>query len=420
MPTFFLPYKHRQEMARRKRQIQLHSTIDAIGMGAPPPESVFYTAAKASYGENVNMPNNLIPIATTPTIRFWVDQMEKTILVAVRGTELTSKIDLFADAHIPVNLLNQSKRYKGDKVIFQQVLQQYPSPPYDYYLVGHSLGGAIVTQLKRDYPFLKDAVLYNSAFQPVDLINEDREAKKIYTQDDPLYQLGGKFFQNKQVVPTKRSWITRAIPNVLAKAYVAVKGHQLDEFKPLYGGANDDFMASVMKGYKKVKQEGKGKGKGKRKGGCACEGGVRPPGDEPPAPPPQQQQPQAAIPRPPRRQRMIDQIQRDAITIQNALGTFVRGIESNWDGSQADYNARLQAFLPRLGPLTTVVVPSDAYVQATGRMVRDPYTGQMGVNYPVQEKLIRVGTLIPTSEPQTILFNLMSILQTFGDAFVFH
>lgn len=213
------------------------------GYGMQPPEKTFFLATKQSYNiyntaeKNID---NMKLILETPTVKAYLDNNDNTILLAIRGTKPTIQEDLFADSMIPFNQLSSSDRYKKDKDIINGLLHQYPTKLFDYYLTGHSLGGAITAQLKRDFPEFKNAVVYNSASQPYDyLFQNDKEIKRIYTENDPLYNLGASVFKNKQVLPSTTKGI---IPSTfgITKAYDYYQGHALDNFKPLYGlGRNE-------------------------------------------------------------------------------------------------------------------------------------------------------------------------------------
>ena len=88
----------------------------------------------------------------------------------------------------------------------------------------------------RDFPFIKQAVGYNGAFQPADLVSQNPNIKRLYTDKDFLYNLGGKFFRGITVVPMKekkaRGFFGR-ISSALTPS--GIKGHSLNNFKPLYG-----------------------------------------------------------------------------------------------------------------------------------------------------------------------------------------
>ena len=172
----------------------------------------------------------------TPTLDGWVDENSKTIVLSVRGTNPTDKQDLYADANIALNRLSKTPRYIQDKNSVAQILQRYDPSKYEIYLVGHSLGGAIANQLKRDFPMLKDAEEYNPAFQPYDLISQQSNSiHRNYVQTDPLYRIGGRFFLNKSVVPPKTAPTASNSLGVVGQLYDAYAGHALDNFAT--GGA---------------------------------------------------------------------------------------------------------------------------------------------------------------------------------------
>ena len=221
--------------------VSLHERI--YGSGMQPPEKDFYLASKQSYNmtnDADKIINGLNLILETPTVKAYLNNTEKTILVAIRGTKPEMSEDLLADGSIAFNRLKYSNRYKKDANIVEGLLNQYPPDVYDYYLTGHSLAGAIIAQLKRDYPKLKNAVVYNPASQPYDYISQQsNEIKRLYTANDPLYNLGAMVFNNKQVIPTSRT-LAPDLPflgnlNLGSKAYNYYQGHALDNFKQVYG-----------------------------------------------------------------------------------------------------------------------------------------------------------------------------------------
>lgn len=209
--------------------------------GSMPPEKDFFKTAQASYSETPPQSlDGFTLIASTPTLKVYLK--DKTILAGVRGTKVTDKQDLLADARIPLNLLKYSDRYKRDKEAFDKIVKQYPPQDYEYYISGHSLGGAIDNQLKYDYPFIKNAVEYNPAFQPKDFFySQGNDIKRLYTDKDALYNLGGKLFTNKQVIPAKSS---------LGNSYIdGISGHILSNFAELYnvsGGADEDLRRQII------------------------------------------------------------------------------------------------------------------------------------------------------------------------------
>ena len=225
---------------RAKQEAMGFGSLNPIGSGSKPPEKTFYDIVKEGYNAEPS-PNidGMDLILNTPTVKAYLDRNAKTIMLVSRGT-IGESGDIKADASIAVNRLKYSDRYNVDKGIIGNLANEYPPSTYDYFMTGHSLGGATTAQLKRDFPFIKDAVVYNPASQPYDFISQQSDQiKRIYTEDDPLYALGGTFMTNKQVIPTKRDTIkmrTGTIADYGIKANNYLQGHALDNFNTLYGG----------------------------------------------------------------------------------------------------------------------------------------------------------------------------------------
>lgn len=121
----------------------------------------------------------------TPTMKFWMKGND--VIVGVRGTKTTE--DVMTWGTIPLNTLDTTIVYKRDKAAVQQFQQEYPKDEYNYYAVGHSLGGAIIDSLIRA-GLIKEAVSYNPAIQYRD-INAGLPNRRIYYGNDPLYRLMG-------------------------------------------------------------------------------------------------------------------------------------------------------------------------------------------------------------------------------------
>jgi len=216
--------------------VSLHEGL--IGSGPAPPEQDFFQAAKESYNlTNTPSPtiDNLSLILDTPTVKAYINEDEKTILVAVRGTKVAS--DWISNSMIALNLLQQSPRYQADKKIILDLYSKYPSPPYDYYITGHSLAGAETALFLRDLPFFKSGVAYNPASQPFDFVYQQNDKlKRIYAEDDPLYALGAKKLLKSEVVPTTVPLEnTYGGLNLFGVLKNYLQGHKLDNFGQLYG-----------------------------------------------------------------------------------------------------------------------------------------------------------------------------------------
>lgn len=209
--------------------------------GDKPNEATSYDLAKEAY--EVKPPfsvDNFRLYFNSPTMRAWVNENTKTVVVAVRGTKLTDWKDLSADASLAFNRLTTTDRYKLDKSHLEAIMSALPPNEWEYYLTGHSLGGAIINQFKRDFPQIKSATEYNGAFSPWDLVKQDNESiKRIYASNDPLYRLGGRFFRNSTVVPIAKSSIDSHSLETLGKAIYG-RGLNINRRK-LIGGANVEF-----------------------------------------------------------------------------------------------------------------------------------------------------------------------------------
>jgi hypothetical protein len=167
----------------------------------------FLALTKVSYSASPGTKIGAFTLAlNTPTVHVWEDTAQMIVIVTIRGTILTSRQDIGADMYLAANSLSSTSRYKTDKAMMAQVIARYPSS-YRIYVAGHSLGGAIAMQLKRDFPIIAGVQTFNSAFQPgVDFQNQDMNIQHSYTSSDPLYNLGGKHLANVTVHKTNTDY----------------------------------------------------------------------------------------------------------------------------------------------------------------------------------------------------------------------
>lgn len=216
------------------------------GCGAIPPLSILQQMATQAYSKTP-APNvgELQLVAATPTLKFYKHPSENTIVVAIRGTEPSDAQDVKADASIAIGQLQSSQRFQQDLAALQRFQALNSPSQFDYYGVGHSLGGAIL-DLFLKMGLLKQGVSYNPAIQPTDFQGV-LPNKRIYDAGDPLYKLMGQHAAVKPEVrqTRKKSWWERAVEKVpyVGKAYDLYRSHQLDNFvggqipakKPLSG-----------------------------------------------------------------------------------------------------------------------------------------------------------------------------------------
>jgi hypothetical protein len=205
-----------------------------------PSDSLFFKAAKESYEQNPDQSiNGFELVVNTATFDAYLNDQTKTLLIGVRGT-LDSQ-DVIADASLAVNALSSSSRYKQDRRVMDSIVLRYPPSQYTYYITGHSLGGAINNQLKRDYPFIKEAVEFNPAFQPKDFVSRQSGIKRYYTKTDFLYKLGGRFLPNVQTIePARFTGLT---------ALDGLTGHKLENFSRLFNRLDVNDRGTFGIGY---------------------------------------------------------------------------------------------------------------------------------------------------------------------------
>jgi hypothetical protein len=195
------------------------------GGGPMPPRSILHPIAMASYAEaRGGAPPKTIGdwtlVGATPTLAFY--KHDNTIVVGIRGTvgSLVGE-DWRANYTIPFNGLASTNRFKKDLRDMTMFQTEYPKSQYDYYGVGHSLGGALMDIFISD-GFLKNGVSYNPAIQRKDL-GRNIPNERIYDYNDPLYMLFGQNASEKPEVraPAQPLSTTRATLGYLHPALAA-------------------------------------------------------------------------------------------------------------------------------------------------------------------------------------------------------
>lgn len=209
------------------------------GCGVLPPRDVLQRMAKASYADRPpSMISSYRLVQQTPTLKIYL--LGNTIIVAIRGTNPTEKDDLVADANIALGRLPETARFKRDQNTLLAIQKKYPPTKYDYYGVGHSLGGAILDEFIHD-GWIKNGVSYNPAIAPRDIL-EPNNNQRIYAEGDPLYKVMGQFAKGSELRPKKPeeekppSLVKSLVSNIpiVGTLYNAYEDHKLDNFE---GGA---------------------------------------------------------------------------------------------------------------------------------------------------------------------------------------
>lgn len=205
-----------------------------------PSNAVFFQAAQESYKAQPDTKlGGFELVVNTSTFDAYVDRETSTLLISARGT--ADAQDVRADASLAVNALSSSARYKQDRRVMDSIVVQYPPSRFSYYITGHSLGGAIDTQMKRDYPFIKGSVQFNPAFQVKDLVSSPAGITRFYTKTDFLYKLGGRLLPNVQTIePSAFSGLS---------ALDGLTGHTLGNFSRVFDRLKVNDGNSLGVGY---------------------------------------------------------------------------------------------------------------------------------------------------------------------------
>nr|WPF46887.1 MAG: hypothetical protein [Lake Baikal virophage 16] len=226
-----------------------------LGYGIRPSDKEFFKITKTQYEAQPEPKlGEYDLVLNTPTVKAYADLKAKTIVLSIRGT--TDGRDVGADTMIPFNRLKYSNRYTEDRNIIASLINQYNPEEFDYYGTGHSLGSALLRQLQREFPFIKDTVTFNGAVQPYDIVDQKANLNKsYYTEDDALYKLGGRLLTNKIVLPSTENVVKlgalKPIVPTSAKigtfVYNAAQGHKLDNFEGVLGGAISRMREKLQK-----------------------------------------------------------------------------------------------------------------------------------------------------------------------------
>jgi hypothetical protein len=230
--------------------------------GAIPDRAMLVEIAKASYSPTppANIGNSVL-VSATPTLKFYLDG--NTVIVAVRGSKTTEDWVL-NNPLIAFNQLKSGTRFKADAATIRAFQQSYPKGQYQYYGVGHSLGGALMDEFISE-GLLDNGISFNPAVQSKDL--GDTKNQRVYHEGDALYQTMGVRLKNAPEVrrdeKKSSSWwsnLTNVMnPSVLGYTRNTVgdyiKAHNLKSFS---GGAKDAerqrrFIEAVMSHMKTLK-----------------------------------------------------------------------------------------------------------------------------------------------------------------------
>lgn len=167
-------------------------------------------------------------ITQSPTIKVFQKPGTDELVVSARGSK--DLRDWKTNATLPFNGLASSDRYKEDKAFVNEALEKYGKDK-KVYVTGHSLGGAVAEQLKKDIPAIKKGKTYNPAFQGSDFFSRNNSAVKREYGSGDILGLFGQYLPGAKVRQSKRSYANETVSAanpVIGKVADVVRSHQIE------------------------------------------------------------------------------------------------------------------------------------------------------------------------------------------------
>ena len=177
-------------LARAERQL---TALRIHGGGPMPNQSILHQIELATGREAPAQIGQFRLVHRSPTLVFYVapppfvssrergEDNKGTVVIGVRGMRMVSE-DIWSDINIAFSTLEQTQRYQNDLADIKNFMRTQLPSKYDYYAVGHSLGGAIVDALARSN-LVQRGRTYNSAIEP---LYKNERITRIYNKNDPL------------------------------------------------------------------------------------------------------------------------------------------------------------------------------------------------------------------------------------------
>jgi len=199
------------------------------GGGSTPTKNILQQMAVAAYDSTP--PQNLGEfklVRQSPTLKFYYDDKKNFMIVAIRGTKITDKHDLIADALAVTGRLRNSYRYNNDLQQIKEVKKLYPKTRF--FGIGHSLGGAILDLLLRSR-LLIGGMSYNGFPEPHERGGNPIH-HRIYHTGDFIYKLFAKNIPNIELRTTSEPFWKYLIQySMPVDIFTGIDRHLLDRFK---------------------------------------------------------------------------------------------------------------------------------------------------------------------------------------------
>lgn len=183
----------------------------------------YWNASKAMYKSEIKPGNGFESITvkeaseieSTGEIKAWKREKDKSILVGIRGT--VNSGDFQTNLLIPTGLLTKSQRWKTTSEYLTKLHAEY-GKKYKYYISGHSLGGALVTEALVHFPWIAFAREYNPAVEPFYATPAFIKNRiDVYNTNDPLYFSSGYNQRPIKLVETGDNIYSAHLMNSLKK-----------------------------------------------------------------------------------------------------------------------------------------------------------------------------------------------------------
>ena len=153
-----------------------------------PDTKILFKMNESSYSKDAKDIEPYHRILKTPYLTVYKD--DKTVVVAVRGTDVKDGKDLVADIAIALGALKSTPRFKSDVEELKK-LRNTPELKNLYWIgTGHSLGSALVDEFLK-LGLLSEAVTFNGAVSK-EFYNVNNKNRRIYLKNDPLYLIMGR------------------------------------------------------------------------------------------------------------------------------------------------------------------------------------------------------------------------------------
>jgi hypothetical protein len=199
------------------------------GGATTPTKNTLQQMAVASY--TTNPPETIGAfklVKHTATLKFYYDEAKRLMIVAIRGTKLTDKHDIIADALAVSGNLKNSYRYNNDLHQLREVKKEYPHAVF--FGVAHSLGGAILDLFLRNR-LISAGLSYNGFPEP-----QERQGNplhhRIYHTGDFIYKIFANKIPNTELRTTSEPfWKYLLKYSMPVDVFTGIDRHLLDRFK---------------------------------------------------------------------------------------------------------------------------------------------------------------------------------------------